>query len=84
MKHLNFKSYQGTGLISKIDYVRDKTLLHTSTTDVVIYADENYIEMLKDGKFLYRPSGVGRGKRSYNLETVEQYMYTELYGNENI
>jgi hypothetical protein len=81
MKWKNFKSYQSTGLISKISYVSDKTLLHTKTTDVIIYANNNYIEMLKDGKFLYRPSGIGQGKRSRNLENVELYMYKELYGN---
>lgn len=81
MEHLNFKSYQNTGLISKIDYVSDKTLLHSNTTDVIIYANNSYIEMLKNGKFLYRPTGLGQGKRSQNLEIVEQYMYKELYGN---
>ena len=81
MEHLNFKSYQSTGLISKIDYVSDKTLLHINTTDVIIYANNSYIEMLKDGKFLYRPSGLGQGKRSRNLEIVGKYMYKQLYGN---
>ena len=81
MEHLNFKSYQSTGLISKIDYVSDKTLLHINTTDVIIYANNSYIEMLKDGKFLYRPSGLGQGKRSRNLGIVEKYMYKQLYGN---
>jgi len=81
MEHLNFKSYQETGLISKISYAPDLTLLHEYTTDVIMYADKSYIEMLKDGKFLYRPNGTGRGKRSKDLQIVELYMYKKLYEN---
>jgi len=34
--------------------------------------------MLKNGKFLYRPSGIGQGKRSFNLSIVEEFMYNQL------
>jgi hypothetical protein len=37
--------------------------------------------MLKDGNFLYRPSGIGQGKRSKVLANVERYIYFNLiYG----
>jgi hypothetical protein len=43
-----------------------------------MYAGEHYIEMLKNGKFLYRPSGIGRGKRSNDLNLVEEFMYNQI------
>ncbi len=78
---INFKSFQDSGLISKVDVLEDRTRLHPHTTDVIIYVGKYYIEMLKDGKFLFRPSGQGQGKRSKFLPIVEQYMYNEIYEN---
>tara|TARA_R110002167_G_scaffold78070_1_gene216328 strand:+ start:278 stop:514 length:237 start_codon:yes stop_codon:yes gene_type:complete len=73
------KSFIITGQITKIQVVDDLTKLHDYTTDVIIYQDGHYIEMLKNGKFLYRPSGIGQGKRSSNLEIVEEYMCKQLF-----
>lgn len=71
----NFKSYQSTGLIGPKS-LADKTKLHRQTTNVIIYDGGHYIEMLTDGKFLYRPTGIGRGRRSKNLQKIEKFMYS--------
>jgi len=67
-----------TGRITKIQEVGDLTLLHEFTTDVILYSGGHYIEMLKNGKFLYRPSGRGQGKRSLSLPVVENYMFKKI------
>ena len=74
----SIKSFINTGQIQKIQAVDDVSILHPYTTDVIMYKDNNYIEMLKNGKFLYRPSGIGQGKRSFNLSIVEEFMYNQL------
>lgn len=73
-----FESFCKTGLISKPEAVADPTRLHSKTTDVIIYKGGHYIEMLKDGKYLYRPSGTGRGKRSDDLPIVELYLFNHI------
>ncbi len=75
----SIKSFINTGQIQKIQAVPDVSILHQHTTDVIMYAGEHYIEMLKNGKFLYRPSGKGFGKRSVSLENVERFVFNELY-----
>jgi hypothetical protein len=72
------KAFTDTGLICKKDLAPDKTKLHNLTTDIIMYLGGHCIEMLKDGYFLYRPSGVGRGKRSRELTVVEEFMYNEV------
>ncbi len=74
----SMKSFINTGQIQKIQAVPDVSILHQHTTDVIMYAGEHYIEMLKNGKFLYRPSGIGRGKRSNDLNLVEEFMYNQI------
>ena len=49
----SIKSFINTGQIQKIQAVPDVSILHQHTTDVIMYAGEHYIEMLKNGKFLY-------------------------------
>jgi hypothetical protein len=72
---INFKSFQNSGQIQDVKGVENVEKLHRLTTDVIIYAHNHYIEMLSDGKFLYRPSGKGQGKRSKVLVNVEKYIY---------
>ncbi len=74
----DFKSFTNTGLISKLDMAPDKSKLHELATEVIIYRGGHYIEMLKNKYYLYRPTGVGRGKRSKELEVVEEYMYNQV------
>ena len=74
----DFKSFTNTGLISKKDMAPDQDKLHELTTEIIMYRGGHYIEMLKNKYFLYRPTGVGRGKRSKELEIVEEYMYNKV------
>ena len=74
----DFKSFTNTGLISKKDMAPDQDKLHELTTEIIMYRGGHYIEMLKNKYFLYRPTGVGRGKRSKELEIVEEYMYNQV------
>ncbi len=76
---MTFKDFYNSGRISKLNTLEDTTKLHRLATDVIIYKDNVYIEMLKDGRFLYRPSGKGFGKRSVSLENVERFVFNELY-----
>tara|TARA_B110000444_G_scaffold254196_1_gene286290 strand:- start:2075 stop:2326 length:252 start_codon:yes stop_codon:yes gene_type:complete len=74
----NLKSFTETGLICKKDLAPDINKLHNLTTDIIMYLGGHCIEMLKDGYFLYRPTGKGRGKRSRELAVVEKFMYNEV------
>lgn len=80
MNQITFKSFQDSGMISKLEILEDRTRLHPFTTDIIVYVGRYYIEMLKNGKFLYRPNGTGQGKRSKFLHIVEQFMYNQIYG----
>ena len=75
---MTFKLFQDSGMISKTEVLSDTNRLHQDTTDVIIYLGRYYIEMLKNGKFLYRPKGTGQGKRSKFLHIVEQFMYNQI------
>lgn len=75
---MTFKLFQDSGMISKTEVLSDTSRLHQDTTDVIIYLGRYYIEMLKNGKFLYRPKGTGQGKRSKFLHIVEQFMYNQI------
>ncbi|QDP48518.1 MAG: hypothetical protein Tp158DCM1228761_20 [Prokaryotic dsDNA virus sp.] len=75
---MTFKLFQDSGMISKTEVLSDTSRLHRDTTDVIIYLGRYYIEMLKNGKFLYRPKGTGQGKRSKFLHIVEQFMYNQI------
>ena len=75
---MTFKLFQDSGMISKTEVLSDTSRLHKDTTDVIIYLGRYYIEMLKNGKFLYRPKGTGQGKRSKFLHIVEQFMYNQI------
>jgi hypothetical protein len=77
---INFKSFQESGQIQGVKGIDEAYKLHKLTTDVIIYVNNHYIEMLKDGNFLYRPSGIGQGKRSKVLANVEKYIYNLIYG----
>lgn len=81
---MTFKLFQDSGMISKLELLPDNTNLHPYTTDVIIYLNKYYIEMLKNGKFLYRPNGTGQGKRSKFLHIVEQFMYNQIYENRGV
>jgi hypothetical protein len=72
------KEFQSTGFLQGIPKNIDSSLLHKKTTGVIMYKDGHFIELLSDGKFLYRPSGKGYGKRSLCLETVELFMYNQI------
>jgi len=71
----DFKTWQNTGQICKKDLVRDQENLHELTTDIVMCINGEYIEMLSNGYFLYRPSGKGHGTRSKSLDKVELKSY---------
>tara|TARA_R110001592_G_scaffold281152_1_gene548553 strand:- start:2040 stop:2378 length:339 start_codon:yes stop_codon:yes gene_type:complete len=72
------KEFINSGQIQKVQSLSDLTLLHDLTTDVIIYEGGHYVEMLKNGKFLYRPSGIGQGKRSLSLWLVEEFMFKDI------
>jgi len=74
----NLKSFTETGLICKKDLAPDINKLHNLTTGIIMYLGGHCIEMLKNGYFLYRPTGKGRGKRSRDLSVVEKFMYNEV------
>lgn len=72
------KEFRDTGFLQGIPKSIDPSLLHEKTNGVIVYKDGHYIELLSDGKFLYRPTGKGRGKRSLDLDTVELFMYNQI------
>lgn len=69
------KELRDSAKISKREYTPSGYTLHARTTDVVIYKDKYVIEMLNCGKFLFRPSGSGSGRRSKDLKKVELALY---------
>ena len=69
------KELRDSAKISKRTYTPSGYVLHPRTTDVIIYSDKYVIEMLNCGKFLFRPSGSGSGRRSKDLSKVELALY---------
>lgn len=52
-----------------------KENLHVDCTDVLLYEDGYYIQMLKTGEYLYE------NFRDKNLENVEEFMWKKIDGN---
>lgn len=48
-----FKVFRDTGLITKKDVVENQEELHKLCTDVIVYVDGFYVQMLSDGYFYY-------------------------------
>jgi len=55
--------------------LRPKENLHTDCTDVVVYEDGHYIQLLKTGIFLYDEFS------SNKLDNVEDFMWKKIDGN---
>lgn len=80
--HYTIKDFVDTGLIMPREefeklYAQSPNL-HKKCTEVSRYVGGHYIQLLSDGNFLLNYSGVGRGKRSKDLQVVESYLWDSI------
>jgi hypothetical protein len=77
-----FKVFRDTGLITKKDVIENQEELHKLCTDVIIYADGFYVQMLSDGYFYYNNKYKADLTKevifkSKVLNEVEEIVYTD-------
>ena len=75
---VTIKDFVDTGVLHKrndFESMYGTIELHNKCTDVMLYMGGHYIQFLSDGKYLVQYDTKSRGKRSADINKMEEYLF---------